>query len=44
MVVDVDKGVEVPAKSVGELRKMMAWPENLVIATPMSAIPKARSR
>jgi hypothetical protein len=44
MVVDVDKGVEVFAKTVGELRKMTARPENLVIATPRSAIPKARSR
>ena len=34
MRVDVDKDVGVSAKTVGELRKVTTWPENLVITTP----------
>ena len=34
MHVEADRGVGVSAKTVGELRKVTAWPENLVIATP----------
>ena len=34
MRVETDPGTGVSAKTVGELRKVMAWPENLVIATP----------
>ena len=34
MRVEVDPGIEVSAKTVGELRKIAAWPENLVVATP----------
>jgi hypothetical protein len=29
----VDLGIEVLAKTVGELRKVTAWPENLTITT-----------
>ena len=32
--VEVESGIEVTAKTVGELRKVAAWPENLVITTP----------
>ena len=32
--VEVESGIEVSAKTVGELRKVAAWPENLVITTP----------
>ena len=34
MHVETDRDVGVSAKTVGELRKVKAWPENLVIATP----------
>jgi hypothetical protein len=34
MHVEADKDVRVSAKTVGELRKLTDWPENLVIATP----------
>ena len=34
MRVEADLGIGVSAKSVGELRKMTAWPENLAITTP----------
>jgi hypothetical protein len=34
MRVQVESGIEVSAKTVGELRKVAAWPENLVVTTP----------
>jgi hypothetical protein len=34
MRVEVDRGIGVSAKTVGELRKVEEWPENLVITTP----------
>ena len=34
MRVEVDSGIEISAKTVGELRKVTAWPENLAITTP----------
>jgi hypothetical protein len=34
MHVEADPGLGVSAKTVGDLRKMMAWPENLVITVP----------
>jgi hypothetical protein len=34
MRVEVDPNIRVSAKTVGELRKMTAWAENLVIKTP----------
>jgi hypothetical protein len=40
MRVEVDPGTGVSAKTVGELRKMTAWPENLAITTRRNAIPK----
>jgi hypothetical protein len=36
MRVEVDSGIEVSAKTVGELRKVTAWPDNLVVATPQA--------
>jgi hypothetical protein len=36
MRVEVDPGIEVSAKTVGELRKVTAWPENLAITTPQN--------
>ena len=41
MQVEVDPGVGVSAKTVGELRKATAWPENLVIATPQEHYPES---
>jgi hypothetical protein len=34
MRVQADPEIRVSAKTVGELRKVTAWPDNLVIATP----------
>ena len=34
MRVQADPDIQMSAKTVGELRKMNAWPENLVITTP----------
>jgi hypothetical protein len=34
MRVEVDRDIRVSAKTVGELRRTAAWPENLVITTP----------
>ena len=34
MRVEVDAGIGVSATTVGELRKVRAWPENLAVATP----------
>jgi hypothetical protein len=34
MRVEVDTGIEVSAKTVVELRKITAWPDNLAVTTP----------
>jgi len=34
MRVEVDPGIAISAKTVGELRKVTAWPENLAVTTP----------
>ena len=34
MRVEADPGIGVSAKTVGELRKITAWPGNLAVATP----------
>ena len=39
MRVEVDPHIEVSAKTVGGLRKVTTWPENLVIATPQDRHP-----
>jgi hypothetical protein len=49
MQVEVDRDVRVSAKTVGELRKVTVWPENLVITTPQdrgreSAIRVSKAR
>jgi hypothetical protein len=41
MSVEVDPEIGVSSKSVGELRKVMAWPENLVITTPQERYPES---
>ena len=44
MPVKVDAGIEVSAKTVGELRKVTAWPENLAITTPQDGYPDSAVR
>jgi hypothetical protein len=39
MQVKVDPNTGVSAKTVGELRKLTVWPENLTIATPLDPYP-----
>ena len=34
MRVEVDSDIKIAAKTVGELRKVSFWPENLAITTP----------
>jgi hypothetical protein len=34
MPIEAEPGVAVSAKTVDELRRIMSWPENLVITTP----------
>ena len=37
--VEVDPDIAVSAKTVGELRKLTTWPENLAITTPPDPDP-----
>jgi hypothetical protein len=39
MRVEADPDIGVSAKSVGELRKLAAWPENLAVTTPQDHHP-----
>jgi hypothetical protein len=41
MRVEADPGIGVSATTVGELRKVTAWAENLVITAPRNIAPKA---
>jgi hypothetical protein len=41
MAVEVDPEIGLPSKTVGELRKVTAWPENLVITTPQERYPES---
>ncbi len=41
MRVEVDPDIGVPAKTVGELRKVTAWSETLVIVTPQERYPES---
>ncbi len=41
MRVEADKNLGVSAHTVGELRKVAAWPENLVITTPEERHPES---
>ena len=42
MRVEVDPDIEVSAKTVGQLRKVTTWPENLAIITPRDGQLKER--
>jgi hypothetical protein len=44
MRVEADPDIGVSAKTVGELRKVTAWPENLAIATPHDRQPESAVR
>jgi hypothetical protein len=44
MRVEVDPDVKVSARTVGELRKVAAWPENLAITTPGERRPESAVR
>lgn len=39
MRVEVDPDIKVSAKTVGELREMIAWPENLAVTVPQEREP-----
>ena len=41
MRVEVDPDIGVSAKTVGELRKVKAWPENLAVTTPQERDPNS---
>jgi hypothetical protein len=41
MRVEVDPDIRVSARTVGELRKMTAWLENLVLTTPEERRPES---
>jgi hypothetical protein len=41
MRVEVDPGVGVSAKTVGELRKLKTWPGNLAVITPQERHPQS---
>jgi hypothetical protein len=41
MRVEADPDIGVSAKTVGELRKVTTWPENLVITTPQEHHPES---
>ena len=42
--VEVDSDIEISATTVGELRKVSAWPENLAITTPQDRYPESTVR
>jgi hypothetical protein len=41
MRVEVESGIEVRAKTVGDLRKVTVWPENSTIMTPLHRYPES---
>jgi hypothetical protein len=41
MRVEVDPDIAVSASTVGQLREMAAWPDNLVITTPQERFPES---
>jgi hypothetical protein len=41
MRIEVEAGIAVSAKTVGELRKATSWPENSVITTPQEHYPES---
>jgi hypothetical protein len=41
MRIEVEPGIAVSAKTVGELRKATSWPENIVISVPQERYPES---
>ena len=41
MRVEVDQEIKISAKTVGDLRKLTVWPENLAVMTPQDRHPKS---
>ena len=41
MRVEIDHNISVSAKTVGELRKLTAWPGNLAVTTPDAVYPES---
>jgi hypothetical protein len=44
MRVEADRDIGVSAKTVGQLRKVTTWPENLAITTPQERDPNSAIR
>jgi hypothetical protein len=44
MQVEVDPEIDVSAKTVGDLRKVAAWPANLAVITPIGSDPPEHSQ
>jgi hypothetical protein len=44
MRVEVDPDIRVSARTVGELRRVKTWPENLAITTPQERHPESAVR
>ena len=44
MRVEVDSDIEISATTVGKLRKVTVWPENLAITTPRDRYPESAVR
>jgi hypothetical protein len=44
MQVEVDEDIGVSARTVGELRKVASWPENLAVTTPPDRSPEGTIR
>ncbi len=41
MRVEVDPEIGMSARTVGKLRKLTAWPENLAVTTPQQRFPES---
>jgi hypothetical protein len=39
--IEADQGVGISAKTVGDLRKLTTWPENLVVTAPQERHPES---
>jgi len=44
MRVEVDPDIDVSAKTVGQLRQVTSWPDNLVVSTPPEPFPGSAVR
>ena len=44
MQVEVDPEIEVSAKTVGDLRRVMEWPTNLAVIAPIGSDPQSTVR